>query len=330
MNTVQEIEKYAADHGIILSPSDRAKITAVQTEELKRLQALEPIQAETFADKWNDFYPRLLESIVSAGETLLTFSQTLIVSLGVPVVLVLLLIVEHHRVYQGIQLFDVNQTFASFAAAALVVLNLLLELQSHHIEHKAGFIESRESRWSLRIWARNMRYTLGMGDNWTEIQLSPASLYKSRLRLVTFTILALALAGSMKTVIEDTPGAWYAALWSIITESNLSLMSTWLGGLLFAAAAVLSAQALSRYVAVRTVEILANMKARKVTTTNPHHSEIDRAGAMVALAIVNATIEKRNAKKGGETQPAPLPLITPVIVDNPLPEMMYTNGNGKH
>jgi hypothetical protein len=329
MNTIQEIEQYAADHGIILSPSDRAKITAVQVSEQKRLQELSPVAESTFADKWNEFYPRLLESIVSAGETLLTFSQTLIVSLGVPVVLVLLLLVEHHRVVEGIMLFDTNSTFAGFAAAALVVLNLLLELQSHHIEHKAGFIESRESRWSLRIWARNMRYTLGLGDDWTEIQLSPAALYKSRLRLVTFTILALALAGSMRAVIEDTPGAWYEALWSIITESNLSLMSTWLGGLLFAAAAVLSAQALSRYVAVRTVEILANMKARKVTHTNPHQIEVERAGALVALAIVNERLEKKATKKGGETQPAPLPAITPVIVEH-QPEYSSTNGNGKH
>jgi hypothetical protein len=262
MNTISEVEKQAAESGFVFSPADRAKIAAVQKAERERLEQLNPTQ-QTFADRFNDFYPRLLESLVAVGETILTFAQTIIVSFGVPLVLVLLLIVEHQRVVHGIMLFETDSWLAGFAAAALVLLNLVLEFQTHYIEHRAGYEQARDRRWSMRIWWQNMAYRLGRGDNWHAVELSPAARYKRLLRLVTFTILSLALVGSMRVVIEQTPGAWYVALWSIVTESDLLLIMTWLGGLLFAAAAVLSAQGLSRYVAIRTAEILVTMKDRQ-------------------------------------------------------------------
>jgi hypothetical protein len=316
--TIDQVENFAAEHGIILTAAERARIGDAQAAERARIgdaQAAERARLEsiaqdeprTFADRFNEFYPRLLESIISIGETVLTFAQTLIVSFGVPVVLVLLLIVEHHRVVEGILLFDPNPTFASFAALALVMLNLLLEFQVHHIEHKAGYEQDRARRWSLRIWWANMRYRLGIGDNWTAQEYGPAERYRRLLRLVTFTILALALVGSMRTVIAGTEGAWYTAMVSIVTESNLLLMMTWLGGLLFAAAAVLSAQGLSRYVAIRCVEIVASMEARVDRADDPHREDVERAGAVVALAVVNAKLEKQRAKaaaKAKETENA--------------------------
>lgn len=291
--TILEVEQYAASEGIVLTPADRAKIAASQTAEAARLEALTPKQIETFADRFNDFYPRLLQSVIALGETVLTFSQTVITSLGVPIVLVLLLIVEHHRVVDGILLFDNNPVFAGFAAAALVMLNLVLEFQTHHIEHQAGYKEDRALLWSARIWAKNMAYRLGTGKSWVAVELSPAARYKSLLRLVTFTILALALVGSMRGVIEQIEGAWYQALVSIAIESDLLLMMTWLGGLLFAAAAVLSAQGLSRYVAIRCVEILAAMQADQKKLANPHSVDIEQAGANVALALVNDKLKKK-------------------------------------
>src|SRR5690606_18090255 len=127
-----------------LTPADKSKIAALQAAECDRLQATATTQSRTFADRWNRFYPKLLETIVSLGETVLTFAQTVIVSLGVPVVLVLLLVVEHQRVVHGIQLFETSDELASFAAAALVLLNLVLEFQTHHIEHKAGYEQDRD------------------------------------------------------------------------------------------------------------------------------------------------------------------------------------------
>ena len=304
ITTLQQAEDYAAQQGVLLSPSAQQRIAAAQRAERERLDATQQRGPATFADRWNSFYPRLLQMLISVGETILTFSQTVITALGVPVVLVLLLIVEHHRVVEGILLFDESPTFAGFAALALVLLNLVLEFQTHYIEHQAGYVEDRRQRWSLRLWLQNTLYRLGAGKDWQPQQLSPAARYKSLLRLVTFTILALALVGSMRGIIAQTPGAWYIALVTIVTESSLLLMLTWVGGLLFAAAAVLSAQGLSRYVAIRCVEILAQMEQ---TADDPHAEAVDAAGARAALAILQDKLNKQAARqqaKANFTEPA--------------------------
>lgn len=327
ITTLQEAEAYAAAHGVALSPTERKRIAEVQTAELARLKAL-GIEAPrlSLADRWNRFYPKLLETILSLGETVLTFSQTLIVSLGVPLVLVLLLIVEHQRVVHGISLFETDAQLASFAAGALVLLNLVLEFQVHHIEHKAGYQENRRTRWSFRIWRNNAAYTLGLGKNWQERQLSPAQRYRSLLSLVTFSILALALAGSMRVVIDQTEGAWYEALGEIITQSDLSSAMTWLGGLLFAAAAVLSAQGLSRYVAIRCVEIVAAMNTRRTVQADPYAAALDQAAANVVMAIVTEKLARRG-EKAVETHPT-YPAMKPVT--EVMTPTSSTNGNGKH
>lgn len=326
-STLADVERYAAQHGVLLDPKDRARIGAAQraaAEEYQTLYPPQPAPLPTFADKFNAFYPRFLAFMLAAGETVLTFAQTALIAGGVPLVLVLLMIVEHHRVYEGILLFDASPAFASFAALAMVITNLVLEIVAHYVENRAGYHEGSAARWSMRIWAQNMSYRLGLSKDWTPIQLSPAARYKRLLRLVTFTILVLALVGSMRTVIETTSGRWYEALWSIVTESDLLRMGTWLSGLLFAAAAVLTAQGLTRYVSIKTVEIVDAMHARaevaKVANDLPYQADIDRAGAMAALAIVTAKIDAKNekaAKKRPTDQDAPTP-----------PTNGHSNGHG--
>lgn len=307
--TLKQAEEYAAANGILLSPADRQRIGAIQTSERERLASLATTQEQGWTDWWKSFYPRLLQTILSIGETLLTFSQTLIVSFGVPLVLLLLLIVEHQRVVHGIQLFEKDMALASFAAAALVILNLVLEFQIHHIEHVSGYHEERGKRWSLWIWWQNTMYTLGIGDTWNVQYLSPAARYKKLLRLVTFSILALALVGSMKTVMDTKTTAWNEAVVSIITTSTLTELMTWIGGLLFAAAAVLSAQGLSRYVAIRCVEIIAEMKAQQpVNHADTLQAEIDQAGANAAMAIINEKITVKR-KKAATAQRSETPAV---------------------
>lgn len=337
--TFKDAESLAAAQGIILTANDRRRIAETQAAERVRLQGLQGEAAPPdLATRFNAFYPRLLQFILSIGETLLTFSQTLIVSLGVPLVLVLLLVVEHQRVVHGIALFEADYALASFAAGALVLLNLVLEFQIHHIEHKAGYHEERAPKWSLRIWAINMLYTLGIGEAWATQYQSPAARYKKLLRLVTFSILALALVGSMRSVIEGIDGTWYQGLISVITESSLLQLMTWLGGLLFALAAVLSAQGLSRYVAIRCVEIINAMNAQQAAAADPLADAIDEAGYNAVMAIVAKAQDAKAQKAVGRA-------IEPVSID-PSPVMhqtaeeiptspflavpQSTNGNGKH
>ena len=329
-SSIEGVEAYAAANGIALSPNDKKRIAAAQRAERERLQSISVEDNTTsWADRWHEFYPKLLDAIVSAGNTVMTFSQTFIVNLGVPVVLVLLLIVEQRRVVHGIELFEFDSSLAAFAAWALVMLNLTLEMQVHYIEHAAGYVEDRQKKRSLRLWARNMAYRIGWGDDWKEQELSPAQRYRGLLRLVTFTILALALAGSMRGVIEQETGPWYEAIVSIFTESTLLEMTTWLGGLLFAMAAVLAAQGLSRYVAIRCVEILSQMESDQHNAADPHAADVERAGASVALAIIEKKLSKKRENEKQDID------ITPVETakDNPLagqPPQPVTYSNGNH
>jgi hypothetical protein len=301
--TLQQVEQLAAQQGITFGKADFNKISRAREAERARikreLEAAADSAEETWADAFRRWYPKLLQAIVSAGNIVITLSQTLIVNLGVPVVLVLLMIVEQRRVWHGIELFEVNAALASFAAWSLVVLNLVLEMIAHHIEYTGGYESERRKRWSLRIWLANMAYRLGIGEDWREQSLSPAQWAHNLLRIVTVTILALALAGSMRIVIEQQSGPWYDALVAIMTQSTLIDMLTWLGGLMFAAAAVLSAQGLSRYVAIRTVEIRAEMFGE----TDDDSEQLDRAAAIAAYGILISKIQKKKAKDGNFTTP---------------------------
>ena len=347
IKTFSDAEAYAAAQGIAITASDRAQIAAIQAAERERLQNLAgPAAKAGFTDRFNAFYPRLLAFILGIGETILTLAQTFIVSFGVPLVLALLLIVEHQRVVHGIALFEADYTLASFAAAALVLLNLVLEFQVHYIENAAGYHEAQASKWSLRIWARNALYTLGIGENWQAQHLSPAARYKRLLSLVTFSILALALVGSMKSVMSLYDNqSWYTALVSIVTESNLTLLMTWLGGLLFAAAAVFSAQGLSRYVAIRCVEIVAAMKAAQNTASDPHAAAIDEAGASAVMAMIakkQLAAQEKAEKAAAKGRPAShdMSISMPSAAGMPAQEVTIhpdflapiaaKNGNGTH
>lgn len=311
ITNLQEAESYAASIGLVLTPADREKIAKLQQADQERIRSITAEKPVGMVDQFNAFYPRFLEFLIGVGEVLLTFSQTLIIAFGVPITLVLLLVVEQQRVVHGIALFEVEGALASFAATALVLLNLALEFLIHYIEQQAHYEPDRARRWSLRIWWKNARYTLGIGNDWIAQELSPAQRFRGLLRLVTFTILALALAGSMREVIANTEGAWHEALISIITESNLSLMTTWLGGLLFAAAAVLAAQGLSRYVAVKCAEILARMQSQ----ATPEQQALDTSAVQYIMARA-AQYQQRQAAKDSKS------------VNFTLHQPVSMNGNG--
>lgn len=335
--SLQEIEQQAAKLGIRFSSADYETIRKAQAEQRKTIQteqaAIASERGNGLADRFMNAYPKLLASIAAAGNVIITFSQAVIVNLGAPIVLVLLLIVEQQRVLHGMALFESSIELANFGAWALVVVNLGLEIIAHHIEFTKGYEAERQSRWSLRIWAKNMAYRLGVGSNWHEQALSPASWAHGALSLVTMTILALALAGSMRGVIEQQNGAWYMAIVAIVTESSLLDMLTWLGGLLFAAAAVITAQRLSRYIAIRTVEVRRDMLGEN----SENQERIEQAAAIAAAAILQDKIRKAQARKSSASQEAVI--IEPLTAkqgDKPanFPQAVTIstngNGNGKH
>lgn len=329
ISTLEGARDYAAAQGVTLTPKDLQNIAALQEAERARLAGLKPanVGKRSLVERFNAAYPRFLEALIGAGDVVLMFTRTLIIAFGVPLALVLLLIVEQQRVVHGISLFELDANLATFAAWALVVINLVLELNIHYVEHKAGYEAGRDNRFSLRLWARGAAYTLGMGNDWQPLALSPAQRQRRALRLVTFAILALALAGSMRSVIAQQSGAWYQALENILIGSSLSDMMTWLGGLLFALAAVVTAQVLTRYVAIRTVEIAAGMTTRQ--GIDAEAVALDAVAAQYIMARVSDK-QLKAAAKAGAVLPTNGNGNGHKHEDFLDLEPVYPNGNGRH
>ncbi len=296
-----DAESYAAHNGVRLTAADREAIMKAQQAELRRRQSLEtPSDKARFVEVFNRAYPRFLQALVGTGDVLMTLTQTVIVAFGVPVVLTLLLIVEQQRVIHGIALFESDHALADFAAWALVLLNLTLEFTVEYIESRAGYEPAANTRFSLRLWAANIAYLFGVGAQWSRQSLSPAARYKSVLRLVTGSILLLALAGSMRTAIEGTTGTWHQAVLEIITQSSLLEILVWIGGMGFALAAVLSARALSRYVAARCNEIVSAMKAAHQNQSTEAEAALDT----VAAQFIQSKVAAQRLKTGNAPEAA--------------------------
>jgi hypothetical protein len=254
---------------------------------------------------WNQFFLTSLDLLVTVGDWLMLGSQTVIVSFGVPTVLVLAVIVEQQRVQHGIALFEQEPALAALGSWVLVVINLVFEFQAHHIENRAGYKMPDATQFSLRLLAANALYILGIGSAWQARQQSPAKRYYEVGRIVTISILTLALAGSMKAqLISQNNKPWLEGVVSIITDSTLMEMSVWAGGLLFAFAAVTSAQASSRYIATRVVEIRNAMTRRKATerTNERQTADDDGSRSVHSFAVHSEANERtRTANRGERT-----------------------------
>jgi len=186
---------------------------------------------------------------------LMVIGQTLISAFGVLIILAIVIYVEIHRVAEGISLFDDS---SSVLGAAVLVLTLLtLEFIIHYVETKNGFDDNQHSAFSLRLFFQWLGYFVGLSPDWKPRLLSPAQQIKTYSKLLTITILALALAGSMKPAISSVQGTWIQGLQSVIWQSSLLEIVEWLSGVLFALTLVIGSQRITAYVAQRASETLA-------------------------------------------------------------------------
>lgn len=197
---------------------------------------------------------RFTEMMHNTSGALMLGGQTLISAFFVIVILILVLAVEIQRVAHGILLFEKSTNLAYLGAFVLVMMLLTLEFVIHYVESKTGYHQDRKSDFSLRLFARWLGYFLGGGNEWTAHLKSPAHSIKSYSRLLTLTILALALGGSMSDTLATVQGNWMSGIQTIALESSLLEIVEWSGGLLFALALVIGAQRLTAYVAQRAAE----------------------------------------------------------------------------
>jgi len=198
---------------------------------------------------------------ISGG--LMLLGQTIISAFFVLVILWLVLDVEIKRVAHGIELFEASPELANKGAFVLVMMLMTLEFVIHYIEAKHGYHEPKKERFSFRLWLRKFDYLWGEKETWEAQYKSPAHDIRNYAKLLTRTILALALGGSMSSTIAGIDGNWVQGIQSIIFDSSLIEIVEWSGGLLFALALVIGAQRLTSYVAQRASETLVQSDKTK-------------------------------------------------------------------
>jgi len=297
--TSEQAGQAAASAGLILTEADYAAIDGLQRIEAARLAQLATGDETGIAAAYARHFPRILTALHAIGDSALALVRTFVIAFGVPLVLTLLLIVEVQRVSAGIQPFAESTTLAQFAAISIVLANIVIELTIHYVEHKAGYSAVRAVRWSLRITARDAAYRLGIGHGWQAAELSPAQRYRRLRSITTITLLFLAVSGSMAAAIQATPGKWYFALATILTDSTLSSASVWLSGLAFSVVAILLAQGLASYVSTRVVEVLDDLSAKQRVVTVDNSAALD---AIKAQYIAAKTAQKAAADQQTERE----------------------------
>jgi hypothetical protein len=193
--------------------------------------------------------------------------RTLIVSVGIPITLFFIMLVETDRVTHGIRIFEKNEDLARLASWVLIILNMVIEFLVVYQEDKHGYISPVEYKWSLRLWFKNFRYRMGFSKDPQE--KSPANVFNKMLGVVTMAILFLALLGSMLVELEKQNNlTWYDGIIQVVTKSNAKDFLTWIAGVLFAYTLVISAQGLSNYVAYHTTGVLKSMLNMKSEIEN--------------------------------------------------------------
>lgn len=290
--TIAEAERIAAERGITLTAQDYADMEEViARRESQLIEPVEPARSAGWVDRFNRIVPKLIKGLVAVGDVAAAIIQAAFIGPGVLLVLFMLLVVEQSRVSHGISLFEAHGHLAMFMAWAFVIGNLALELLIAWQEHKAGYVEPTRHYFSFRLWRQRAAYVLGRGGKaeWMAQPKSPAIRFRVALRVLTMTILLLALAGSMKDAITKTPGTWDQALVTILTKSALIDAVTWVGGLAGAFAAVIVARVLSRYVADKMVEVVAALQS---TNEDKPRAVADALG-MTGAAFIYARIQQR-------------------------------------
>src|SRR5690606_1250205 len=146
----------------------------------------------------------------------------------------------------------------------------------HYVETKEGYHQAVQHAFSLRQMREWLKYFFGVGQHYQPRVLSPAQRIKSYSRLLTLTILALALGGSMDTAISQVQGTWTEGLQAILFQSTLAEMVEWIAGVLFALTLVLGSQRITAYVAQRAAETLSEKHAPYVSEQTGKIKHLER------------------------------------------------------
>lgn len=229
---------------------------------------------------WQDVLSRTLAFLVTLGDVLMVFIQTVIVAFGTIIIMGFLLWVEQNAVSYGVATFEQDETKAAAAALVLVLFNFAVKFWEVYIDDKASdqrerYKPAKRYAPSLRTWLAGCVYWLGIGKvgkvgkQWQRKELPASASFASVRRVVTFAMLYMAFIGRTHDAINkvsisgETAVSWQNGFTDLLTKSTLADIALWVSAIVFTFAAVIAAQQLTQYIAVRVLEIKRHMSKSK-------------------------------------------------------------------
>lgn len=191
-------------------------------------------------------YDSFIKGARKFNKAFLVFFETT-VNFSAIIVLFLMVYVEFQRISHGIALFENNLALQISAALAVVLPLIVVEFNIVEIEHETNYVTERKEKPSLRLWFNQFKYFV-WGSAEKEYY-SPAIRYLNLAIMIRLAIVFLAFSGSMYNLFQEVSAeSWYDGL-LLILNSDLNTMLTLVNGVLFTAAIVWIASALSHQIA---------------------------------------------------------------------------------
>lgn len=215
---------------------------------------------------WQNKLDKLLESMITFGDILTVFMQTIIVSFGSLLLLIGLLWVEQNAVSHGVMMFEPRLDYADMGALVLVLVNFSVKFWEVHADvstadQRKRYTIRKQYAFSLKLFFGDLGYWLGLGRKWQRRELPASSTFAYVRKVATVSIMILAFFGRTHEAIQkistSTAGAigWQDGLRIWAEKSTLADLVVWIGAIIFTFAAVIAAQRVTQYTAVRVIEI---------------------------------------------------------------------------
>ena len=221
LDDLDAVRRAVIDAGVDLSKANYQNYIAAKRGKAREI-ALRDAPGQPPA--W--FY-QLRSVIQSAGNAILLVVMLLLSYVALPVAILGLAYAEIQRVSLGVALFDPPR--AGLMALVAVSSYLILLVVQAANRHNAP--DTQRPLWSLRLWASQTAYTLGIRRQWVaQYQTEGQRLHKAIARL-GWLIILLGTAGSLADELAATSGAWYEAIGNIVLHSDLMTFLALAGGI---------------------------------------------------------------------------------------------------
>lgn len=315
MNSYERALAYAADQGItipdeIKQQAESARIEIYHKEQqavVARNAAKSRIQR--VIDAYIERYPKLQDGVTKLGNWLMALIKLFTINIGATVIMFGVMVAEILRVRTGLAAIEASPLAVELLSVVLVFLLFFLEVAGFYIEREGNYNAPTRFRWSLRILIQDWKYALGIGKDWKEREISPATRMILTKWIIQFSVAFIALYGSMAHIIKGHSGNWGEALGDILSNSSLDEMSSWGIGLLLTIGILFGSAAMIWFVASRAKQLEDSDFA--VGEDKIELLGWKRAGDVITTFTTDVTRERRERRKMTNQFPA-----TPV---NPTP-----------